>query len=78
MAGGALCLGCARADWSDLVSTEDFQGAAHAFKRFMQMAAEDIQQQRAKGVTVKWAKANPAKTTIGGFKAKLLRMKQRA
>lgn len=60
------------------MSSADFRGSVWLFKKWMTEAKEDIQQQRAKGVTVKWAKANPAKTTIGGFKAKLLRMKQRA
>lgn len=55
------------------MSTQDFRGAAYAFKVFMRDAQADIDRGERVGARKVWKLANPAKVRIGWMKRRLLR-----
>ena len=55
------------------MSLDEYRGTAYAVRELMRMAQADIDSGERKGATVKWKKANPAKTAIGWFRRRLLR-----
>jgi hypothetical protein len=58
------------------MSREDFKGAAYAVAVFMETAKAEIAADRAagkpRGARILWARANPAKMTMGWFRRRLL------
>lgn len=60
------------------MSLKDFRGSAWAIQQLQQSVQDEIDRGERKGATVKYKKPNPAKTYIGPFKARLLRMWRRA
>lgn len=59
------------------MSTDDHRGAAWGFKRLMQQAQDEIDRGERKGATRIWKTAHPAKTYIGRFAARILRMRSK-
>ena len=59
------------------MSREHYRGSAYAVQQLMKLAEKDCAEGgEIKPALRKWKVANPAKVLIGGFKARVLRLKR--
>lgn len=55
------------------MSRAEYRGSAWAVQQLMEAVQREIDRGERKGVTVRFRKANPAKTVIGWFRRRLIR-----